>query len=197
LHGIAAGGVACAIAISLGCSTLPPAPEPTRTPEANKAQALRPAQQWSGRFAIDGEPASAATAVSGRFRLEQNDSMRRLELVGPLGQTLARLELNAEGAQLTYQDGRIERANDASQLIENALGWPLPVTALMDWLSGDFAHVTERDADGTPRVAIDQSWRIERESARRWHFLWPANPPAAAQGTGPLRSVRVRLLLDP
>lgn len=122
--------------------------------------------------------------------------MCRLDLLGPLGQVLARLEIRADGASLTRADGRVEAADDANELIERTLGWRLPVTQMERWLDGEFAQVTERAADGSTRSAIDTQWKIRIDPPRRWHLEWPADldmSPSLVPG----RRVRVRLLLDP
>lgn len=149
---------------------------------------------WSGRFAVEGSP--GLTPASGRFTLERFATTRRLDLLGPLGQVLARLDMSAVGARLTRADGQIEVADDANELIEQVLGWRLPVTQMERWLDWDFALVTERADDGTPRSAIDSEWRIRIDPPRRWVLEWPAdlNPSTALM---PERRVRVRLLLDP
>jgi outer membrane biogenesis lipoprotein LolB len=82
--------------------------------------------------------------------------------------------MNAQGARLTRADGQVEMAEDANELVEHALGWRLPVKQMELWLDGEFALVTERAEDGTPRSAIDSEWRIWIDSPRRWVLEWPA-----------------------
>jgi outer membrane lipoprotein LolB len=149
---------------------------------------------WAGRFAIEGEP--DLPAASGRFALERHDQSSRLDLLGPLGQVLARLEIRADGASLTRADGRVDVAGDANQLIEDALGWRLPVNQMARWLDGDFAQVIERAADGSARSAIDTQWKIRIDPPRRWSLEWPADS-ATSPSLLPGRRVRLRLLLDP
>jgi hypothetical protein len=70
-------------------------------------------------------------------------------------------------------------------VLEQALGWPLPIERLPDWLDDRFEHVLERAPDGRPSVAQDSGWRIEREP-RRWTLARPH----------PQGRLRVVLLLD-
>jgi outer membrane biogenesis lipoprotein LolB len=104
--------------------------------------------------------------------------------------------MSAEGARLTRADGQIELAEDANELMTRALGWRLPVTQMERWLDGEFALVTERAADGTPRSAIDSEWRIRIDPPRRWALEWPADLNSSP-ALMPERRIRVRLLLDP
>ena len=180
------------------CSTLPASnSRPGRistNPDSSTAETIQTDRVWSGRFAVEGSP--ELSSASGRFTLERIAARRRLDLLGPLGQVLARLDISAEGARLTRANGEVEIAEDANQLIERALGWRLPVTQMERWLDGEFALVTERAAVGTPRAAIDSEWRIRIDPPRRLALEWPAdlNPAPALM---PERRVRVRLLLDP
>ena len=180
------------------CSTLPVSnSRPGRisnSPDTSTAETIQADRVWSGRFAVEGSP--ELSAASGRFTLERYPTRRRLDLLGPLGQVLARLDISTEGARLTRANGEVEVAEDANQLIEQVLGWRLPVTQMERWLDGEFALVTERAADGTPRSAIDSEWRIRIDPPRRLALEWPAdlNPAPALM---PQRRVRVRLLLDP
>jgi len=143
---------------------------------------------------VEGSPDLAS--ASGRFTLERFASRRRLDLLGPLGQVLARLDMGADDARLTRADGQIEFAEDANELIEHALGWRLPVTQMERWLDGEFALVTERADDGTPRSAIDSEWSIRIDPPRRWTLEWPVSLNGLAPSL-PERRIRVRLLLDP
>jgi len=180
------------------CSTLPASDArlnpASKTPPTNTTETSPADRVWSGRFAVEGSPELAP--ASGRFTLERFATRRRLDLLGPLGQVLARLDMSAEGARLTRADGQIELAEDANELVAHALGWRLPVTQMERWLDGEFTLVTERATDGSPRSAIDSEWRIRIDPPRRWAFEWPAdlNPSPALM---PERRVRVRLLLDP
>jgi len=178
-------GCLCALA---ACASLP---EPRRVSPAEATIAHR---AWSGRFAIEGEP--DLPAASGRFTLERHDQASRLDLLGPLGQVLARLEISADGASLTRADGRVDVAGDANELVEDALGWRLPVNQMARWLDGEFDQVTERAADGSARSAIDTQWKIRIDPPRRWTLEWPADSQTSPSLL-PGRRVRLRLLLYP
>ena len=70
-------------------------------------------------------------------------------------------------------------------MLEQALGWPLPIERLPDWLDDRFDRITDRDAAGLVLAAQDSGWRIEREPLR-----WSLERDA------PAGRLRVVLILD-
>ena len=187
-----AGPLALALAALLGaagCATAPAVP-PAPVGEARPADGPR---EWIGRFSVrlqSGDPSGSQDAADGRFALTSAPAAggRRLDLslTSPFGQTLASASRLPDGAAtLELADGRTLSAPGLDALLERALGWPLPVERLPDWLDDRFETVLARDARGAVSAAADSGWRIEREP-RRWTLQRP-------QGTGQLRVV---LLLD-
>jgi len=168
-----------------GTTAHPGTPPPPRATDA--------AREWSGRFAISrtsADPGAPQEAAAGRFELAAVPvpGGRRLELAltSPFGQTVATGRREPDGAStLRLADGRTLQAATLDGLVERALGAPLPVERLPDWLDDRFESVLERDSEGRPTLASDSGWRIEREP-RRW-----ALQRAHADGT-----LRVVLLLD-
>lgn len=105
-----------------------------------------PVQQWSGRLRWQHAP--------------QGDSML---FADPLGQGVAELVSDREGARLRLASGEILRAASAEQLLADRLGFPLPLARLPDWLrarpGGDGRP--ELDAQGRLRFLDEQGWRID------------------------------------
>ena len=141
-----------------------------------------PAGQWQGRFAITvTKPPSDANAMQGgedraqgRFRLlRSRQGNVSLDLFSPFGQTLARAGSEPQGAWLVMQDGRRLEADDPDTLVERALGWRLPVTALPDWLAGKTpaptenwrVNVEQRFANGAPRT-LQADWPAQSNAGR-------------------------------
>jgi outer membrane biogenesis lipoprotein LolB len=156
-----------AIALAGGCAT--PAPPP--------AAAARPAAEgprdWSGRFSVTLTAPSAdrQDAAAGRFALASLPGPAgrslTLELISPFGQTIATGERAPDGrSTLKLADGRRVEAPTLDGVLERALGWPLPIERLPDWLDDRFEAVTARDPQGRVTAAIDSGWRIEREPLR-------------------------------
>ena len=168
-----------------GCAVVPPMPAGSSS-EAS-------VREWNGRFWVMVEaalPGGNQDTIAGRFALSARGApgarALELELVSPFGQTLATGRREPDGrAMLTLSDGRTLRAPSLDALLEQALGWPLPIERLPDWLDDRFETVITRDAAGRVATAQDSGWRIEREP-RRWTLRRPH------EGT----QLRVGLVLD-
>ncbi len=120
------GSAAAAAAMLLAaCATLPPPPAAQR--------------DYEGRFALAVTGAQQQKAWTGRFSLLVGKQALTLDLVSPLGATLARIETERGGAQVLVPEGgtvRIARGPDAQSLSRRVLGWSLPVAGLPDWVQG-------------------------------------------------------------
>ncbi|MFN5510078.1 MAG: lipoprotein insertase outer membrane protein LolB [Burkholderiales bacterium] len=131
-------------------------------------------RQWSGRFSVSlraTEPGGANESAQGRFQLEAaGDSQQRslsLILTSPFGQRIAQGSRQIDGAsRLELADGRVLRDGSLDGVVEQALGWPLPLERLPQWLDDRFEEVVLRDAQGTVSQAVDSGWLIEREPGR-------------------------------
>ena len=159
-------------ALLAACVSLPPPPPPPASPEGPR--------EWAGRFSVRVEssgPEGRQDAAAGRFLLQSEPARGgralSLELTSPFGQTIAEGRRAPDGrATLALSDGRRLQADSLDGVLEQALGWPLPVERLPDWLDDRFERVLERAPDGRPSVAQDSGWRIEREP-RRWTLARP------------------------
>jgi outer membrane lipoprotein LolB len=171
------------------CSTLGPLPAAER--------------QYLGRFAVATALDGKRDSGSGRFKLAVDGHAITLDLDSPLGSTLARVEVNAQGARLTApgNDGPREvRGPSAEALTYEVLGWPLPVAGFRDWIDG--RPVPERPSrdrtTGDQTKAFDQDgWTISvlerfnegRGPPRRLLFERPETPSVAP-------AISLRLVLD-
>jgi hypothetical protein len=183
---LAAALAVCGAALATaGCAVAPPVP----TRMSSEASV----REWNGRFSVVMEaalPGGNQDTIAGRFALSARGAPGAraldLELVSPFGQTVATGRRESDGrAMLTLSDGRTLRAASLDALLEQALGWPLPIERLPDWLDDRFETVVTRDAAGRVATAEDSGWRIEREP-RRWTLRRPH------EGT----QLRVGLVLD-
>jgi outer membrane lipoprotein LolB len=124
--------------------------------------------QLSGKLAIHYEKNNQTQNLPANFIWEQNGKDLKVTILSPLGQTLARITDNAQGAMLE-QDGKMPvQASDLDQLLATTLRWPLPVSGMRDWLQGsllqpDGSHRMLNAADQTVEAA---GWKIRYAS---WH----------------------------
>ncbi|WVH09307.1 MAG: hypothetical protein EoVTN8_678 [Fluviibacter phosphoraccumulans EoVTN8] len=162
-------------------------------PELNgaaKSSQLNSGQQWqlAGRFvagqrASDAAEANAPDLVAGRFAWQHQSAGDTLWLIGPLGNTLAKIELAPTGVR--WQDARGQRgeATSLQALGESLAGVRLPDVAADAWLRGRWAKtaVQARDADGRVLAAGARGWVFE------YRYGAPASEdwPLAIEGAGP------------
>lgn len=123
-------------AVLAGCATVAPPAAPPATPTA---QATRPYFQtidMTGRLSVQYARGGGDESLHGSFNWSQSPERTVVTLLSPLGQTLAVIDVQPGSATLT-QSGQLPRAAaDADGLAQAALGWPLPVAGLRDWLQG-------------------------------------------------------------
>ena len=115
------------------CAVAPPSP-PIDVP----ARATLSAFSLEGRFSLRNEDRSYA----GRLSWRHASGGDQVLLSSPLGQGLAEIVSDANGARLTTSDGKVYAAVDAETLTRDVLGYPLPLAQLTDWVRGRL-----RDAD--------------------------------------------------
>jgi outer membrane lipoprotein LolB len=184
--------LAAAVVAVAGCAGLPAA---TATPE----------RHYAGRFSLvvthpESGDAPAQESWSGRFSLSLEHGATSLDLVSPLGATIARLETEPGGARLSVPEGASVRTRtgvDARALSEDVLGWYLPVDGMGDWLEG-------RPAQARPYRPLDAAPGQSRFEQDGWSVTVDAVSPErpgrrlqidrAAQGRSP--AIALRVVLD-
>lgn len=92
------------------------------------------ADALAGRLSVQVE-GDANRSFSAAFELEGSARQGRLVLSSPLGSQLARADWSAGEARLQSGDGE-RRYADLDSLAADALGEPVPLAALFDWLRG-------------------------------------------------------------
>lgn len=175
------------------CAPLARRPAPAAVPA--------PEGQWQGRFSLRVERLASAEIQNGRtdsaqgnFALSSRGGQVVLDLASPLGQTLARIESDLRGAALVLADGRRIEAADAQSLLEQLLGWRLPVDRLpaaLAALAGEDDALL-RAARVAAVLGADWSARIEAldEGRQRLGLQWDG----WSQGVSKLA---LTLIIDP
>ena len=137
---------ACAIAPSSPVVDLP-------------ARATLDAFSLEGRFSLRNEDKS----YSGRLSWRHDRGGDRVLLSSPLGQGMAEIVSDAEGAHLTASDGQIYSAADTETLTRDVLGYPLPLAQMSDWVRATLRDAEESTIDefGRPLSQRVAMWRIE------------------------------------
>jgi outer membrane lipoprotein LolB len=134
-----------------GCAGLPP---------ERPVERARPFD-LVGRVAVNHE----GRAFSAGVRWEHTAERDEVWLLTPVGQALAHIVGDAQGATYTGADRSRHTARDIGTLTRRALGWELPLEPLSWWVQGAIApaaviqHV-ERDEQGRLVTLGQEGWRI-------------------------------------
>lgn len=164
-----------------GCASLQ---APSSTDPATAAlRAYEPAIDLGGRLSVRYEMPHGEEAIHGSFQWQQGPTGARVTLLSPLGQALARIEMEPGRASLQQPNQAPRSAPDVDTLTADALGWPLPVAGLRQWLQG-FGH----DAHGQAFVATPHTGPIVTRDGWQLHYAaWHDD------GNGTLRPRRIDL----
>lgn len=160
VRGIAAAGAALALA---GCTSTPPsasAPGGVLQTAATHA--------YHGRFAVQyNDRLGRQQNVYGNFDWQEYGDDVSLELRSPLGQTLAVVKSSPRTASLELPNRQPQFATDVDQLMQNTLGFSLPLAGLRYWLQPTPAPAspaaTVRDAEDGARIKQirQDGWTID------------------------------------
>ncbi|NTV10523.1 MAG: outer membrane lipoprotein LolB [Zoogloea sp.] len=148
--------LALAVAVS-GCATLP-------SGEAETPAATAPVS--SSRFSLEGRIQvrnGEQSAVLG-LQWQHEPASDEWFFTGPLGQGLANLKADADGATLTLANGQRRNAASPGELASSLLGIDAPLERLSNWATGqppDGAEVRRAYAAGRPLRIFDQGWQID------------------------------------
>lgn len=113
----------------------------------------------NGRFAVHHQDAN----YSGGLRWQHQAQRDELLLQGPLGITAARIVSDSQTA-LLERNGKRYQAADVASLMQQVLGWGLPLAVLHHWLLGDadetLPAVVERDVQGRITLLRQSGWEV-------------------------------------
>ena len=162
-----------------GCATLEPITAPVTTPSPPLVQAFIPSFEINGRLSVrhDNE------GFSGNLRWRHVFGEDEFVVLSPLGQGVARVTQNAQGATLQTADGQMLYAPDAESLTQQALGFRLPLDSL-PW-AADVEKTYARD----PFAPVTQRKMQTAHSAR------PPDVVRTAGGVGALLAAALLTLL--
>lgn len=180
-----------------GCATVPgePGPSPAALVERPYHQAI----EIGGRLTVRYERNGSEESLHGSFSWEQTRDLTVVTLLSPLGQTLARIEITPHNATL-LQAGQAPRiANDVDSLTAAALGWPLPVSGLQNWLQG-FANLK---TDGSLQTIPAENAVLNTADGWRLHYVsWQQDAQAYPRRidleryTAQAGEVQLRIVVD-
>ncbi|HSP57496.1 MAG TPA: lipoprotein insertase outer membrane protein LolB [Halomonas sp.] len=163
------------IALLAGCAGRAPAPEGERAEGQwnDQEDRLEALDTWD----LIGKASLRTPQDSTSANLDWNQTAHyyRLLISGPFGSGRSTLEGREGRFSLTTAEGRFE-AKTPEALMEEQLGWSLPVSSLSDWIRGlpaeQSEHRLEEDALGFPATLQQDGWTIDYRDWTRVEDLW-------------------------
>ena len=129
--------------------------------------AVEDARRWqlAGKMGIKTSKFAESASVNWR----QCGDLFDVRLSSPLGQTVARID--GRGQQLTvWMDGREPVVTaEPEQLLQDQLGWSVPIRALRYWVRGEAAPGTKAETTGPagqPDALAQLGWQVRYPA---WH----------------------------
>ena len=131
----------------------------------NRAAVLAAIPEWSfvGRISLD----DGDRGGSGRLQWEVRSENSELDFHGAMGRGAWHLQIGPEGAVLKEANGAEQTATGVNALIQDRMGWPIPVEALQWWVRGLAApgavEDEKFDSEGL-LISLGQfGWRVDFE----------------------------------
>lgn len=99
-----------------------------------RTKKLNATSEWGlvGRISLD----DADQGGSGRLQWDVKPGHSELDFHGAMGRGAWHLNIGPEGALLKMADGSEQSAASVNELIQDSMGWPVPVEALQWWVRG-------------------------------------------------------------
>ncbi|MFC4527991.1 outer membrane lipoprotein LolB [Dyella halodurans] len=89
-----------------------------------------------GKLGVSGVVDGKSQGGSGTLTWTQNGDDYQFEVHGPVGSKSFRLSVTPDGALLEGVEGGPRRSPDAESLVQNVLGWHVPLRDLRAWVLG-------------------------------------------------------------
>lgn len=146
------------------CTGLTAKPDEPANPKAFKerSQRLSAVTQWSlaGRVSLD----DGEDGGSGKLKWIVNPTSSTLDFFAAMGRGAWHLEIGDEIVTLSDAQG-VHTAPDIQTLLEQKLGWPVPVQALQYWTRGLYApglvQASQIDSQGLLTQLQQFGWTID------------------------------------
>lgn len=185
-------GVAAATVLALaGCASVKP--QGPSTSNAATSVTTQTSRAYEGRFAIQyNDQNGQQRNAYGNFSWQESGDTVTLQLRNPLGQTLAVVTSSPASATLELPNRQPLTADNVSTLMQNALGFALPVEGLRYWLQPSPAPTSRAKTEKDP----EQPSRLKQITQDGWTIDYVAYADAPANGVKRMNLSRSDPALD-
>ncbi len=153
-------------ALLSGCSSLPPEPQ-TPPPEHSRTelqQWLENQQNWHIKGKIGIRQGQEITSAA--MNWTQQSDRYHIFMTGPMGQGSIDIKGSRQDVTMQISGEGIYFASSPEQLIEQRLGWSLPISNLLYWIKGLPAPGSEHE------ISLDQHNRLETLRQNNWKIRY-------------------------
>ncbi|HYS67884.1 MAG TPA: lipoprotein insertase outer membrane protein LolB [Paraburkholderia sp.] len=196
-RGAVLGLAAAAVVALAGCASVKP--QGPSTSNAATAVTAQTSRAYLGRFAIQyNDQNGQQRNAYGNFSWQETGDTVSLQLRNPLGQTLAIVTSSPGSATLELPNRQPLTADNVSTLMQNALGFSLPVEGLRYWLQPSPAPTSRAKTEKDP----EQPSRLKQITQDGWTIDYLAYADAPATGVKRVNLSRseppldIKLVLD-
>jgi len=193
----ALGLAAAAVLVLSGCASVKP--QGPSTSNAATAVTAQTSRAYQGRFAVQyNDQNGQQRNAYGNFSWQETGDTVTLQLRNPLGQTLAIVTSSPASATLELPNRQPLTADNVSTLMQNALGFALPVEGLRYWLQPSPAPTSRAKTEKDPQ----QPSRLKEIAQDGWTIDYLAYAEAPATGVKRVNLTRdeppldIKLVLD-
>lgn len=183
--------VGAGLVVLSGCAVTPRVPSTSNAATEVTAQTSR---AYHGRFSVqyndqNGQPRNAY----GNFDWKETGDTVTLQLRNPLGQTLAIVTSSPSSAMLELPNRAPQTADNVSQLMQNTMGFALPVEGLRYWLQPSPAPTSRARTTMDPSSGTGRLKEIKQDG---WTIDYVAYADAPATGVKRVNLTRTEPSLD-
>ncbi|WP_233828106.1 lipoprotein insertase outer membrane protein LolB [Paraburkholderia sp. ZP32-5] len=196
-RGVALGFAAAAVVAMTGCASVKP--QGPSTSNAATEVTAQTSRSYQGRFAVQyNDQYGQQRNAYGNFSWQETGDTVTLQLRNPLGQTLAIVTSSPASATLELPNRQPLTADNVSTLMQNALGFTLPVEGLRYWLQPSPAPTSRATTEKDP----EQPSRLKQITQDGWTIDYLAYADAPATGVKRVNLSRseppldIKLVLD-
>lgn len=188
----------CSLLLS-GCATVTP---PGNVEQSTNQRTYQDNLNLDGRLSVQYQKNEQDEAIHASFTWKQSKDISTITILSPLGQILATIDVKPGIATLTQSGQAPRSAADVDTLAEQALGWPLPISGLRNWLQGFATDTNNRAFIATAtnmKVLTRDGWYIQ-------YMSWEEDNQTPAQArpkridltrlTTQAGKVSIRIVLD-
>lgn len=128
-----------------------------------RAEMLTQVPEWGlvGKISLD----DGDRGGSGRLQWDVRIGSSELDFHGAMGRGAWHLQISPDGAVLKEANGAEQSAAGVNALIQDRMGWPIPVEALQWWVRGLAAPGVVEDEQLDPQGLLTSlhqlGWRVE------------------------------------